>query len=341
MCPAAAARGPAAARAAGGRAARQGMPGRYVPGRYAVNCCCRRSRAGGRGDVLAVVAAAGGRWCSARSRTSPRPWPCPARRAAIFHPRRRQRQRRGVSSAALAPAVISRVFVVPPVCTILMARHRRPTWPRAILRARWRSRPGLSSAPSTQLVVLVAASTGQGKHFVKALSWPLHFRHPRAASRVQRCSRRPARSLGAPLTTRRRARGARVSRPHPERAGQGRRAVVLDRADRPDSCLPPGCRPTGCAQVRLRRQAGVLEHRRPGPTASTPRDGVHRPAERPPRRQRNQDGAAFDYVVDLAAGSSYTAHNVRRNALYADDNGQSMLQINLKQGSEVRVHRGG
>ena len=55
----------------------------------------------------------------------------------------------------------------------------------------------------------------------------------------------------------------------------------------------------------------------------------------------NQDGAAFDYVVDLAAGSSYTAHNVRRNALYADDNGQSMLQINLKQGSEVRVHRGG
>ena len=56
---------------------------------------------------------------------------------------------------------------------------------------------GLSSAPSTRAGTVGDRDCQRPENgiFVKALSAThFHFRHPRAASRVQRCSRRPARS---------------------------------------------------------------------------------------------------------------------------------------------------
>ena len=113
----------------------------------------------------------------------------------------------------------------------------------------------------------------------------------------------------------------------------------------PGSCLPPGC-PADRVCTKFGSD-GKLAYSNIDGQGPHNLDASGWPSTDQPSGLRvenagsNQDGAAFDYVVDLAAGSSYTAHNVRRNALYADDNGQSMLQINLKQGSEVRVHRGG
>ena len=113
----------------------------------------------------------------------------------------------------------------------------------------------------------------------------------------------------------------------------------------PGSCLPPGC-PADRVCTKFGSD-GKLAYSNIDGQGPHNIDASGWPSTDQPSGLRvdsagtNQDGAAFDYVVDLAAGSSYTAHNVRRNALYADDNGQSMLQINLKQGSEVRVYRGG